>query len=205
MLSRCQTLTLAILFVAILNMGCNSTAQLSQPSQVSDRQNGPPDINKSLNLEDFPMWGKESLQSFFQDGRFRLPEAKSFRIPEAAKKDYYAHIDIETATTRPFIIGDINHDGLYQDIVLIVEDSTNADNERFSVVIFNEPADKNTASMPIWLYRDRDLSKATLNWWSGGLSIRVYNDDGTYNLCYVNWDAKTEAYSCDEKWKKGFF
>jgi hypothetical protein len=85
---------------------------------------------------------------------------------------------------------------------LIVEDSTKTPNERFGVIIFNEPADGKTAPAPIWLYRDRDLSKTTLNWWSGGLSVRTYNDDGTYKLCYVNWDAKTKVYSCDEKWKK---
>lgn len=209
MLSKYRTFSFAILCVAILSMGCNlashsapANAQLGQPSQISDSQNRTLDLNQFFNLESFPVWTKGALQSFFLDGRFRISGPKSFRIPEAAKKETYARIDIETATTKPFITGDINHDGLYQDIVLIVEDSANAGNERFGIIIFNEPAGRKTAPTPIWLLRDRDLSRTTLNWWSGGLSIRTYNDDGTYKLCYVNWGAKTKAYSCDEKWRK---
>lgn len=209
MLSRYRSFLFASLFIAILSMACNSASQqnsanahLSQPSQGSDSQTRPPDISKPFNLESFPSWRREAWQRFIQDGRFRMPEANSFKIPEAAKKDAYARIDIETATTRPFIIGDVNHDGFYQDIALIVEDSTNTSNERFSVIIFNEPADGKTVPEPFWLYRDRDLSNTTLNWWSGGLSIRTYNDDGKYSLCYVNWDAKTKTYSCDKEWKK---
>lgn len=143
---------------------------------------------------------KEAWRLFTKSGQYRVAGKNDFHLSEAAKK--VQPNDVEKATTRPYVGGDINHDGAYNDFAVIVVDTTKSEPARFGLVIFNQPAERNGSYETHWLYRDRDLSKTILEWWSGGLAVREYRDDGSYQYCYVNWDQRAKAYSCEKDFKK---
>jgi len=174
-----------------LTSGQNSTSatptQINQMSQSTDPL--------MTNYPDAPEWTIAAWHQFTADGRYRLARKSDFDIPTDSVSDRYKKIDISDAISRPFVVVDANHDNRFKDLVVLVVDSSRADSAKFGIVIFNEPAKKNETSEPHWLYRDNDLSRTTLSPWSGGLTVRTYHDDGTYNACYVTWNS-TGGYSC---------
>lgn len=197
------------LWALILTGGCAQRAALPQlvPSPANKQtppspQTGRPPAHTSPNAGDAPEWRKDAWNSFTASARYRVANESDFTIPEAAASNEYAGSDLARAIKYPFIAGDINHDGLTQDFAVITVDTSRADAARFSLVIFNQPADGATSAGPHWLYRDRDLSTTTLTWWSGGLAVRKYRADGTFDLCYVNWNKQRQEYSCDKAYKR---
>lgn len=102
---------------------------------------------------------------------------------------------------HPYVGGDINRDGAYNDFAAIVVDTTRTDPNRFSLVIFSQPTDLSGRYKTHLLFSERDLSKTLLEWWSGGLAVREYHDDGTYDYCVVKSDKAFQTYSCDKEVK----
>lgn len=189
------------------NCGRPMNGSQSQPSADNRIASSTPrqsDLSEDNNPNSVgaPEWRKEAWRRFIASGQYRIPYAGEFNIPDAAKKNEYTKIDLDNAIKRPFNTGDANHDNLFQDLAVIVVDTARGEKPRFGLIIFNEPQDGKTIPDPHWLYRERDLSMTTLSWWSGGLALRSYHEDGTYDLCYVNWDNKQQTYSCDKNYRK---
>lgn len=161
-------------------------------SQPSDNPNSP----------DAPEWRKEAWQRFTAEGKYRLANASDFSFSEAAKKklQYSFGNDWYTKIAQPYIGGDINHDNASWDLAVIVVDVTHSEVPQFGLVVFNAPKDRGSIPTLHWLYRNRDLSKVVLTWWSGGLIIEEYREDGSSEACYVNWNEKRQAYSCDTEY-----
>lgn len=147
-----------------------------------------------------PAGEKEAWRLFTKDGQYRAARADDFQLPEAAKK--VQGVDLDKAISHPYIGGDINHDNDYNDFAVIVVDTQRDDAARFGLVIFTQSANGKGHYEPHWLYRERDLSRTVLEWWSGGLAVREYREDGTYQYCYVNWNRQARAFSCDKDFKK---
>jgi len=141
----------------------------------------------------------EAWKQFIADGRYCVPGAQEFRIPEAAMADPYRKAGLKGTVKHPYGWGDFNKDLLSQDFVTFVVDKTKETPDRFGIVIFNEPREKGDIPQPHWVLRDQDLSRSTLDGGSGMFIISTYNEDGSSEGCYVNWDAGKESYSCDEK------
>lgn len=195
-------------FACLMVSGCSSSASFLRRAPSADNgqessstKNSDGATPATPNREDAPEWRKSAWQYFVANGKYRFANAGDFTIPEAAMKDRYARLDLERATKYPFNSGDINHDTLSNDLAVIVVDNTRSDAARFGLVIFNEPTESRTISSPYWLYQNRDLSRTTLSPWSGGLTLRSYREDGTYELCYINWSKQRQAYSCDKEYK----
>ena len=145
-----------------------------------------------------PDWLKVAWQKFISNGRYRIPDKSAFHIPKSEARDRYAELDIEDAISEPYGIRDINGDGHFPDLVVIVEELGRADPQRFSIVIFNAPSDDKSIPEPIWLVQNEDLSMTILDWWSGGLTLRKYLNDGTTDGCYVNWNKSQKKYFCEK-------
>lgn len=143
---------------------------------------------------------KEAWLLFTKSRQYRVAGENDFHLPEAAKKNRSG--DLDRAIEHPFVGGDINHDGAYNDFAVIVVDTTKNEADRFGVVIFNQQATRKGSYETHWLYRQQDLSKTVMEWWSGGLAIDRYNEDGSYQSCYVNWNGRLKTYTCDKDFKK---
>src|SRR6266850_3377412 len=192
---------LALLFVC---GGCDVTS--NAPPHQAQPTAKPTSSNKLLemsdpNTDDAPEWRKEAWRRFTASGQYRIAHPNDFHIPEAAKTDKYRRLDLDSALSHPFRIADINQDKLFQDLAIIVVDTTRDDSQRFGLVIFNEPSDGKAIPSPHWLYHERDLSKTVLSKWSGGLILENFHEDGSTNNCYVNWNKRQQAYSCDKDYK----
>jgi hypothetical protein len=135
-------------------------------------------------------------------GQYRLADPKDFDIPEAAMRDRHVRIDLENAVRYPFVIGNINHDERGQDFAAIIVDRTRSDPARFSLIVFNEPSEERTPPATHWLMRESDLSRSTLSWWSGGLVLRTYKADGSYDSCFVTWNERRKGYACEEHYRQ---
>jgi hypothetical protein len=83
-------------------------------------------------------------------------------------------------------------------LAAIVVDTTKQDDNRFSLVIFSPPKDKKDVFETHWFYRDRDLSKTTVNRASGYFYVTEYFDDGTQNSCSVAWNPKRKQFECEK-------
>jgi hypothetical protein len=144
-----------------------------------------------------PEGEKEAWLLFTKSGRYRIAQPEDFRFPEAAKK--IQATDLDKASKHAYVGGDINRDGAYNDFAAIVVDTWRTDPNRFSLVIFSQPTVPNGRYTTQLLFSERDLSKTLLEWWSGGLAVREYHDDGTYDYCVVKSDKAFQAYSCDKE------
>jgi len=143
---------------------------------------------------------KEAWLLFTKDGRYRVAQPEEFQFPDAARK--LQGSDLDKASKYPYVGGDINRDGAYHDFAAIVVDTTRTDPHRFSLVIFSQPTDRSDVYKTQLLFSERDLSKTLLEWWSAGLAVREYHDDGTYDYCVVKSDSEFRSYSCEKEIKR---
>lgn len=179
----------------------------AKPSSSSGQQGQDVKFDRSTNdplytgfFNGTPNEQREAWRVFVRDGQYRAANPEDFRLSIAAKQGREG--DLQKATERPYVGGDINHDLAYHDFAIIVVDTRKEDSARFGIVIFNQPLDPKGPYETYWLFRDRDLSSTILEWWSGGLAIREYHQDGTYDFCYVNWHPAENVYSCDKTSKR---
>ena len=133
-----------------------------------------------------------------QGGRYRWAGPEDFRFPDWAKQRYSS--DLERAAKSPIQEGHIKHDYGSNEAALIIVDTSIADWNRYSIIIFSEPGQESAGGEVTWLFRDRDLSRVQLGWSNGDtLGISEYQEDGSYRHCFVQWNKKRRAYSCDLK------
>jgi hypothetical protein len=126
------------------------------------------------------------------DSKYRVARADDFRIPERFKKESYWS-DVEHALERPYMSGEMN--GNYNDnLALLAVDQTRTDAERFSIILFIGRASK--AYEVHWLYRDKDLSRYTINRHSGDIYLQEFREDGTSSACDIEWDSGLKNYTC---------
>ena len=147
-----------------------------------------------------PAAAQEGWSRFTQNGQYREAHKDDFNIPEAAMRLY--RDDIDRMTAHPYVGGNINRDEKYHDFAVIVVANQRDDAERFGLVIFTQPSKSGGAYETHWLYRNRDLSRTVLEWWSGGLAMREYEEDGSSHHCYVSWDKQARSFSCDKDFKR---
>jgi hypothetical protein len=148
-----------------------------------------------------PEGEKEVWRQFILQGRYRAAQADDFflslesRITLGLAPD--TPNDAIHSFKTPYVGGDINRDGAYNDLAVIVVDKEKRDESRFGLVIFNEPTEKDGKYTTRWLYRDRNLSSAMINWWSGGLLLINFKNNGDQQICSVKWNKQIQSYFCD--------
>jgi len=203
---RLNSAIVALLSACILLLcSCSAGQTVSVPKVVSDTKSATkptqeaPLVNDPVNSGFFngtPDQEKQAWLSFTKDGKYRIAQPEDFQFPASAKKLQAS--DIEKARKQPYVGGDINRDGVHNDFAAIVVDKGAPDAMRFGLVIFTQPSRATEPYKQHFLYSRRDLSKTLLEWWSGGLAVREYFDDGTYRYCYVKWNKSLGQYSCEE-------
>ena len=137
---------------------------------------------------------------FIEDGRYRVADAKDFKFSEAAKghlrnmfgDEWYPRIN------HPAITGNISRRHGFKDFAAMVIDSRKNDPARFGVVIFNVEPDKDDLSVH-WLFRDRDLSSAILDWFQNWPVLVFYQEDGSSDPYYLNWNENKKIYFLDKQ------
>jgi hypothetical protein len=148
-----------------------------------------------------PEGEKEVWRQFVSQGRYRAAQADDFFLSPKARKILGLAPDTPNDAIHcfktPYIGGDINRDGAYNDLAVIVIDKEKRDESRFGLVIFNEPAEKDGKYTAHWLFRDRNLSGAMIRWWSGGLLLVNFTNKGDQQICSVKWNEKIKSYFCD--------
>ena len=180
-----------------------SSAPGNNPPPASPQTGGAPfPFSPSPDGEGVPEWRKVAWREVVAGGKYRLANPRDFDIPEAAMKDRYVRIDLENAVRYPFDTGNINHDAYGQDFAAIVVDQTKSDPARFSLIVVNEPPGEGTPPATHWLLKERDLSRSILSRWSGGLVLRTYKADVSYDSCFVNWNERRKEYACEERYRQ---
>jgi hypothetical protein len=179
---------IACLLSALVLFGCGTpakqpekfaTAQVSTPAQTR------PDASDSV-YEPAGDFGKhsESLllawRSFTASGQYRIA-----RKGETADSPY------------AYSWGDLNYPKRVEDdhFAAIIVDTTKSDANRFGLVIFSPPAG-GSGYEAHWLYRDRDLSKASVHRASGDLYFTERVDDGSEKTCSVSWNRRLKRFEC---------
>jgi hypothetical protein len=85
--------------------------------------------------------------------------------------------------------------------VAIVVDTQATSANRFGIVAFNALDNGERFSRPIWIYKDKDLSKVHLGSWSAGASISYYDDEEEIDGGFLNWNRKSQRYSFDHVYR----
>src|SRR5437660_7480460 len=117
-------------FVCALQFICCCTAvpsaqrddQRSITQANSNASSSGDDLIASGLFNGTPEEAKEAWQDLTKSGVYRAARVDDFRLPEAAKKGRGG--DVERAIEHPYVGGDINHDGAYNDFAVIVVDKT---------------------------------------------------------------------------------
>ena len=82
----------------------------------------------------------------------------------------------------------------------IVVDTTRNDQNRFGLVVFEstEPTKQDEVALlePRWYQQGVDLSSTGLEQASGDRFVVTYLEDGTRNVCDLQWDRKRDHYVC---------
>jgi len=193
----CQ-LACAVFLSALLLLGaCNTSTDVKAPEPQIGKtvaQQPSPEIFPAGLLDDDPK-AKEAWEKFTLNGRYRIARRDDFQIPGAVMN---AHLDDPFVTNKfAYVRGDFNRDGHLLDLAFIVVDTTTTAKERFGLVIFNAPTDKNNLPSAHWVRTSFDLSKSVLSAATDVLSLNEYHEDGTEKFCNVRWDKKRGEYSCE--------
>ena len=132
-------------------------------------------------------WMAEVWKQFTASGRYRMARPEDFAQ------------EVRDEMRYPYERTAISHEGGYDDFAVVVVDTTRKDPDRFGLVVFNAPKDKNTLA-PHWVYQEKDLSRLVMRKWSGGIMLSLYQNDGTQESCYLNWNKSRQKYSCDKEY-----
>lgn len=207
--SGCQIFFgLLSLLAAILCLACNSTVtQLSEVPRVETQsEQSQPEATATpfaepvtpIEAHKFTTSLRETWQRFTASGQYRLAQTSDMHFSERAKEGVSRNI---VANPIPFVYiwGELNFKKRVEDdhLAAIVVDTTKNDNNRFSIVIFSPPEDKKDAYETHWLYRNRDLSKTTINRASGEFYVTEHLEDGTQKSCSVNWKKQKKKFFCE--------
>jgi hypothetical protein len=179
---------IACLLPALVLFGCG--APVKQPEQLAAAQasshgHSQSDTSNSV-FEPTGDFGKhsESLlsawRSFTAGGQYRIAQkGETLDSPYA------------------YSWGDLNYPKRVEDdhLAAIVVDTTRSDANRFGLVIFSPP-ESGSGYEVHWLYRDRDLSKASVHRASGVLHVTEQFNDGSRKVCWVNWNRRLKRFEC---------
>jgi len=200
---------LLLLITAAISVGCNSTASSSSEVPKVETQSKPtqPETTAtpfaepvtSLDANKFTDGLRETWRRFTASGQYRLAQTSDMRFPDRAKEAALRSLP-ENPIPFVYIWGDLNFKKRVEDdhLAAIVVDTTKQDNNRFSLVIFSPPEGKKDVFETHWFYRDRDLSKTTVNRASGYFYVTEYFDDGTQKSCSVAWNLKQKVFECEK-------
>lgn len=188
-----------LLSVLLINGACNTPSEVSAPQRQIDnkvaQQPPSPQIFPAGLLDNDPK-AKEAWQQFTSNGRYRIARREDFQIPEGVMNK---HLDDPFITNEfAYAGGDFNRDGHSLDRAFIVLDTTTTTKERFGLVIFNAPTDRNDLPSAHWVRTSFDLSKSVLSAATDVLSLTEYHEDGSEELCNVRWDKRRGEYSCEK-------
>lgn len=198
---------LLLLFPAIFSVACNSTASslnevstTVEPSPTQPETAATPFVDPvtSLDANKFTDGLRETWRRFTASGQYRLAQVSDMRFPDRAEKAALRSLP-ENPIPFVYIWGDLNYDKRVEDdhLAAIVVDTTRQDNDRFSLVIFSPSKDKDVFETH-WFYRDRNLSKTTVNRASGYFYVNEYFEDGRENSCSVIWNPKQKQFECEK-------
>lgn len=198
----CSYLLLPLLLACHTPQQASSSSRLSSQEAPQATATQPPRTPNEVNPLLLGLTGglpraAEAWQRFTSEGRYRVARASDFNFPEAARQSSGRDLDIYLAA--PYMTGDIDRDYRSRDVAVVVVDTTRDDAERYGLVIFTEPedGDSETIPQPYWLYRNRDLSRTFIGWNSEGMNLRTYRDDGSFTLCRVKWNRQRRQYLCN--------
>lgn len=202
-----MTLSL-ITFVAcaifLIMPGCHvpSTSRNSDPRplQAPSPPNKFPDFINSGMFDDNPTALKAWLK-FIEDGKYRAANGEDFKFSEPAKSELRSMFEDEWyhRVNHPAITGNISRQHGFKDLAVIVVDTARSSSDRFSVVIFNAEEDKNQTPSVRWLQKNHDLSSALLSWYNNWPLLVFYQQDGSSDPYYVNWNESTKQYFLDKQ------
>jgi hypothetical protein len=183
-----------LLFSAAL-LGCKSSTPTpvviaeQNAQEVRSPVQPEPDERIISPLEEGPddeKWLGEQWRNFFKSGRYRLINPQEMRLSEGIKSHMYS----------PRWSYFVNHPYVRwcQGIGAIVVDTTRTDDKRFGLVIF--PGNYADIPLrPVWLIRNRDLSRTVLNQTSCSMFITHYAEDGSRESHEALWDKKKKRFS----------
>ncbi|HZE71874.1 MAG TPA: hypothetical protein VE135_20385 [Pyrinomonadaceae bacterium] len=193
----CQLTCAGFLSALLLVGACNTSSDVKPPEQQIEKtlaQQPSPQIFPAGLLDDDPK-AKEAWEKFTSNGRYRIARRDDFQIPEKVMRE---HLDDPFVTNKfAYVGGDFNRDGHLLDLAFIVVDTTTTAKERFGLVIFNAPTDRNDLPSAHWVRTSFDLSKSVLSAATDVLSLNEYHEDGSEELCNVRWDKRRGQYSCE--------
>jgi len=176
---------------SVLFLACIQGTPKSPPHQVAAQQS--PNEPQRRGFASYPNLGliatdpqaSEVWKQFTKDGRYRVASKEEFKMSE----EKY----------RPYGDGDFNGDYEDHDFAAIVVDAMRTDASRFGIVIFNARKGRQGYDGPSCLYRESDLSRASLGTSSHGpLLVAEHRDDSTIKVSVVKWNLKQKAYRCDK-------
>jgi hypothetical protein len=187
-------LTLCFAFLLAL-CGCKSatpkpTAIPEENAQkISEPLQPAADMRIFTPLEAIPddeKWLGEQWRNFFKNGRYRLVNPQEMKLSEDAKANMYSP-RWEHFVNHPYV-------DWCQGIGAIVVDTTRNDEQRFGLVIFPKEYLK-TPLKPVWLIRNKDLSRTVLNQTSCYMFIWHYKEDGSHQSQEARWDSKKKSFT----------
>jgi hypothetical protein len=197
-----------LFLVSILTLFCAcSSANMQTQSDIAQTNQAVKEIESNqkenstelLNLNgEFPNALRKKWQEFTANGQYRLAEESDMTFSEIAKKQLPGQ-GKSTINPYEYAWGDLNYPKRIENdhLAAIVVNITKSDSNKFSLVIFSPIKGKKDEYEINWLYREQDLSKATVNRASGELYVRKYLDDGSHKSCSVKWNPKIREFDCN--------
>jgi hypothetical protein len=166
-----------VLLLVLMHTGISGCANKTQPSQTPPPQQAFPAMASATKPTPslFRTDGEEQAwHRFIQGGRYRMAQPADFRFSEQARREMGPEL-FERYTTEPVV-------HWWGGTGVIVVDTTRTDENRFGLIVFMEPDSTNKSNrkacpyMPVWLYKNKDLSRSGLEQASGYWFVIEYDD-----------------------------
>lgn len=200
--SRLFAFSILTLFCACSSANLQTQNEIVQDNQAVKKieSNQEEKLTELLNLKgEFPNALRKKWQEFTANGQYRLAKESDMTFAEIAKRQSPGQGNSAT-NLYEYVWGDLNYPKRIEDdhLAAIVVNTTKSDSNKFSLVIFSPIKGKKDEYEINWLYREQDLSKATVNRASGDLYVREYLDDGSQKSCFVKWNPKIREFNCNQ-------
>jgi hypothetical protein len=203
-------LILSLLPATIFTAACWSEERLSEPvveAHQNSNQAGEvrpcgtepvyrliPNASRNKNME-------AAWKRFISSGQFRLAcdSDADFSLDSAEPKtieDY--SIDKQSRSITNW--GNWGYPKRVEEdhLAAIVVDTTRADTNRFGLVILSPPRTGKNEYDVNWLYRNHDLSRASVGMASGSVWVADYAPGGKKSLCWIVWNRSRKIFECRE-------
>lgn len=187
----------------LLNSPSEQTPAIKIQNPLNDRNNSEqtdfsePKPDGALFAERYTEQIKKAWREFTADGKYRLAKKDELKFSQAAWRKKGADAS-RLFTPFAYVWGGLNYPRKNPDDILaaIVVDTNRNDANKYSLVIFSPPQNNSNNYKVNWLYRNKDLSSFALEAPSGYLIVQRYNEDGTNEGCFVNWNKKLNRFQC---------